>query len=241
MIKKLTMIFVISMAIFLRIKICPCYANSNYGCSTTAGTDPIVADQQIAGYVTPFGATTLSDVNISVGVMNIIGPVGSWITNVTTVISKPVLSDASMDPNSVNVSSSPSQLTIELFDDNFSSLNNGFSTAIGGTTNGSVNSVSYYDTLNIVPSQLMLSNLGSFGPGAFSGSDSKLTSLTINPFSLRLLVILTSASPVEITSFDIEGNGIPAEPFPEPATMLLLGTGLVGVAGAARKKKKNQA
>jgi hypothetical protein len=102
-----------------------------------------------------------------------------------------------------------------------------------------------------------LTLLDFIGPGgSFDFSPGKGTSVIPAIFDSNigdnLLDLVLVSSPLNVGTYDFQvrtGNNfnefyaidIEVAPVPEPATMLLLGTGLVGVAGAARRKKKNQA
>lgn len=174
-----------------------------------------------------------SDINPLTGVITFNGPVGSWIVNVTTGITKPVLGSntaPTMDLSSVNVTSAAGGwLALGVSDTEFS-YSGKLTTSFGGTTHGFIE---FFTAVGNDPFKFgeLSSGIGPFWPVAFSGSQTNTVDLS--PVDWLTIGASISHSGAYSSSF----NEI-VQPIPVPGMMILLGIGLVGMAAYGRRRFK---
>ena len=176
------------------------------------------------------------DITAAVGAVTFSGAIGTWIVNVSTGVSKPILGSATkpdMDLNSVNVSGGVGTLTILFSDDGFGpTLGNSFA-QVGGTINNLAGSTLAYTTFASASNALFALTTPltsqSFGSGAFSGSVFGSAVPITSPYSLTQKVVIRHAGSGASSfnaSLTVPDGG---------TTASMLGFALMGIAGLRRK------
>lgn len=202
---------------------------------SAGGNTVIVADEDIP----PLTVTaTDPDQYSGLGFVQYSGPIGSFIVTLSGAVSKPMIGPGRLDLFNVSVSGGVGTLTIEATDTGYMNPfpHPGLNLQLGGTTDGTVAVDSYFDATNAEFGMAGTGpSLGPFGPGAFSDSASSLIGPGAIPYSLFIGATVIHTTAGQVTSFDAVVG-----PVPEPGTLLLLGSGLIGLAGYGQLRRKRK-
>lgn len=181
-----------------------------------------------AGHVATVSDNGVGDVSSLLGAIVYSGNLGLWSINTAIGADSSIPTLAKINLTSFNAAyagSGVANLTVSLLDTGLTGpagLNTPGRTSVGGTTNGSVSFATYFNGS-------LVASAGVFNPHSYSkdlyfgGVD------TSSPFDL-LDVISISQNGVGTTQATMETT------IPEPATLGLLGLGLLGLGFARRRK-----
>lgn len=200
--------------------------------SATGGSTITIADGQTGTYADQAAAS---------GIVSWSGALGNFDFTVTSGSTKDAIGSGAVPKMHVTGSATASStaggtFTVAFSETGFGPMSpslQGFLTAMGGYGGTATSLKAYYDTSDQLfgtdtsGTAVQIADLSSYGAQqVFNGIPSA------NPFSLTMVSTFTLGK-ADAASFD---NGL--KPVPEPATMLLLGSGLLGLAGVGRKKMK---